>query len=171
MCPNLIKENWRMSTCNRLDLQTLGSQPITVVPEHVCPKIILKIKNVKIRKLWRKKNKNRTYISFCDILLFLIHLRSFLLMFWLKNKNWEIQFLERRTFFSQKNKYSFARWWTCYWVTVCPNISPITDSCVWGTLNLPYDLSGEGVYDRVRVGARDLQPTCNPKKKLDIFLN
>ena len=51
MCPNLIKENWRMSTCNRLDLQTLGSQPITVVPEHVCPKIILKIKNVKIRKL------------------------------------------------------------------------------------------------------------------------
>ena len=29
----------------------------------------------------------------------------------------------------------------------------------------------EGVYDRVRVGAHDLQPTCNPKKKLDIFLN
>ena len=26
--PNLIKENWRMSTCNQLDLQTLGSQPI-----------------------------------------------------------------------------------------------------------------------------------------------
>ena len=26
--PNLIKENRRMSTCNRLDLQTLGSQPI-----------------------------------------------------------------------------------------------------------------------------------------------
>jgi hypothetical protein len=26
--PNLIKENWRMSTCNRLDFQTLGSQPI-----------------------------------------------------------------------------------------------------------------------------------------------
>jgi hypothetical protein len=25
---NLIKENRRMSTCNRLDLQTLGSQPI-----------------------------------------------------------------------------------------------------------------------------------------------
>ena len=26
--PNLIKENRRMPTCNRLDLQTLGSQPI-----------------------------------------------------------------------------------------------------------------------------------------------
>ena len=26
--PNLIKENWRMSTCNRPDLETLGSQPI-----------------------------------------------------------------------------------------------------------------------------------------------
>ena len=26
--PNLIKENRRMSTCNRLDLQTLESQPI-----------------------------------------------------------------------------------------------------------------------------------------------
>ena len=26
--PNLIKENWRMSTCNQLDLQTLGSQPV-----------------------------------------------------------------------------------------------------------------------------------------------
>jgi hypothetical protein len=28
ICPNLMKENQRMSTCNRLDLQTLGSQPI-----------------------------------------------------------------------------------------------------------------------------------------------
>jgi hypothetical protein len=26
--PNLMKENQRMSACNRLDLQTLGSQPI-----------------------------------------------------------------------------------------------------------------------------------------------
>jgi hypothetical protein len=26
--PNLIKEKWRMSTCDRLELQTLGSQPI-----------------------------------------------------------------------------------------------------------------------------------------------
>ena len=34
--PNLIKENWRMSTCNRLDLQTLGSQPIMFrnLPDH-----------------------------------------------------------------------------------------------------------------------------------------
>ena len=26
--PNIVKEYWRMSTCNRLDLQTLGSPPI-----------------------------------------------------------------------------------------------------------------------------------------------
>ena len=26
--PNLVKENRRMPTCNRLDLQTLGSQPV-----------------------------------------------------------------------------------------------------------------------------------------------
>ena len=35
--PNLIKENWRMSTCNRLDLQTLGSRPVIVpknLPDH-----------------------------------------------------------------------------------------------------------------------------------------
>ena len=34
--PNLIKENRRMSTCNRLDLQTLGFQPIMSknLPDH-----------------------------------------------------------------------------------------------------------------------------------------
>ena len=34
--PNLIKENPRISTCNRLDLQTLGSQPIMSknLPDH-----------------------------------------------------------------------------------------------------------------------------------------
>ena len=34
--PNLIKENRRMSTCNRLDLQTLGSQPVVPknLPDH-----------------------------------------------------------------------------------------------------------------------------------------
>ena len=32
--PNLIKENLRMSTCNRLDLQTLGSQPV-VMPKNL----------------------------------------------------------------------------------------------------------------------------------------
>jgi hypothetical protein len=34
--PNLIKENRRMSTCNRLDLETLGSQPIMPnnLPDH-----------------------------------------------------------------------------------------------------------------------------------------
>jgi hypothetical protein len=34
--PNLIKENRRMSTCNRLDLQTLGSKPIMLknLPDH-----------------------------------------------------------------------------------------------------------------------------------------
>ena len=31
--PNLIKENRRMSTCNRLDFQTLGSQP--VIPQNL----------------------------------------------------------------------------------------------------------------------------------------
>ena len=30
--PKLIKENRRMSTCNRSDLQTLGSQPV-IMPE------------------------------------------------------------------------------------------------------------------------------------------
>ena len=35
---NLIKENRRMSTRNRLDLQTLGSQPIMPenLPDHWC---------------------------------------------------------------------------------------------------------------------------------------
>ena len=34
--PNLIKENWRMWTCNWLDLQTLGSQPVMLknLPDH-----------------------------------------------------------------------------------------------------------------------------------------
>ena len=31
--PILIKENWRISTCNRLDLQTLGSQPVNICPK------------------------------------------------------------------------------------------------------------------------------------------
>ena len=39
--------------------------------------------------------------------------------FLLENKNWEIQLSERRTFiFPKKNIYSFARWQTCYGVTV-----------------------------------------------------
>jgi hypothetical protein len=33
--PNFLKENWRMSTCNRLDLQTLGSQPIKLMPKNL----------------------------------------------------------------------------------------------------------------------------------------
>jgi hypothetical protein len=34
--PNLMKKNRRMSTCNWLDLQTLGSQPVmpTNLPDH-----------------------------------------------------------------------------------------------------------------------------------------
>ena len=32
--PNLIKENQRMSTCNRLDLQTLGSQ-LVIMPKNL----------------------------------------------------------------------------------------------------------------------------------------
>jgi len=42
--PSLIKENRRMSTCNRLDLQTLGSWPIKLClktsPDH---KILAKL--------------------------------------------------------------------------------------------------------------------------------
>ena len=40
--PTLMKENRRMSTCNRLDLQTLGSQPIMSknLPHH-CSKLIV----------------------------------------------------------------------------------------------------------------------------------
>ena len=35
--PNSVKDNWRMSTCNRLDLQTLGSQTVMMpknLPDH-----------------------------------------------------------------------------------------------------------------------------------------
>ena len=32
--PNLMKENRRMSTCNRLDMQILGSQPV-VMPKNL----------------------------------------------------------------------------------------------------------------------------------------
>ena len=34
--PTFIKENRKMSTCNRLDLQTLGSQPVMlkILPDH-----------------------------------------------------------------------------------------------------------------------------------------
>ena len=34
--PNLIKENQRMSTCNWLDFQTLGTQPLMpkILPNH-----------------------------------------------------------------------------------------------------------------------------------------
>jgi hypothetical protein len=34
--PNVIKKNRRMSTCNQMDLQTLGSQPIMpkIFPDH-----------------------------------------------------------------------------------------------------------------------------------------
>ena len=41
---NLIKENWRMSTCNRLNLQTLGSQVVMLknLPDHCYrPKAII----------------------------------------------------------------------------------------------------------------------------------
>ena len=38
--------------------------------------------------------------------------------FLLKNKIWEIQFFERRTYFSKKITYLFAKWRTCYGVTI-----------------------------------------------------
>ena len=68
-------------------------------------------------KLWRK-NKIEL-ISFCNILLFLSHLRSFLLDFFaLKCKIEKFNFFERRTFFFRVNIYSFTRRRTCYGVTV-----------------------------------------------------
>ena len=39
--PNLIQENRRMSTCNRLDLQTLGSQPL--MPKNLPDRSLLQI--------------------------------------------------------------------------------------------------------------------------------
>ena len=40
--PNLIKENLRMSTCNRLDLQTPGSRPVmpTNLPGHCTARLV-----------------------------------------------------------------------------------------------------------------------------------
>ena len=40
--PNLIKENRRISTCNRLDLQTLGSQPV-VMPKNLSPRSLIEL--------------------------------------------------------------------------------------------------------------------------------
>ena len=42
---NLIKKNQRMSTCNRLDLQTLGSQPFMPknVPDHCSQSLELQL--------------------------------------------------------------------------------------------------------------------------------
>jgi hypothetical protein len=45
ICPNLMKENRRMSTCNRLDLQTLGSQPIICAQKY--PRSLLQIHGYK----------------------------------------------------------------------------------------------------------------------------
>ena len=55
LCPNFIKENWPkdMSTCNQLDLQTLGSQP-TIMPKNLpdqCSRLNL------ISSLWIIKKK------------------------------------------------------------------------------------------------------------------
>ena len=69
-----------------------------------------------------KKKQKYNKLVFCNILLFLIHLRSFLLIFCFKFF-WELQFFERRTLFFQKIYiYSFAKWRTCYCVTVCEGI-------------------------------------------------
>ena len=50
-------------------------------------------------------------------MLLLSYLRSFYWFFWLK-KTWEIQFLRGKPYFFKINKYPFARWRTCYGVTV-----------------------------------------------------
>ena len=85
----------------------------------VRPKTILKIKiNVKNRKLWRQKNKNILNYFF-NIFLFLSHLRSFLLIFFvIKTKMKNFGFLRGEPNFFKINKYSFARWQTYYIVTV-----------------------------------------------------
>ena len=52
--------------------------------------------------------------------MFLSHLRSFLLIFLLKNKNWKIHFLRDEPYFFKINKYSFLGARTSYGATVCP---------------------------------------------------
>ena len=52
--PNLIKENRRMSTCNRLDLHTLGSQPTGYYAQKSLP-----VTDVKWPLLF-------LWLSFCD---------------------------------------------------------------------------------------------------------
>jgi hypothetical protein len=54
--PNFIKANRRMSTCNRLDLQTLGSQPIKPknLPDHWSPHFHLKATNEQTRSFGEK---------------------------------------------------------------------------------------------------------------------
>ena len=44
--PNLIKENWRMSTCNWSDLQTLGSQLIM-------PKTLKRLDWASTKRIWQ----------------------------------------------------------------------------------------------------------------------
>jgi hypothetical protein len=62
--PNLIKENRRMSTCNRLDLQTLGSQPMMPknLPDH-CFSISMAV------AIWRVPEKSPTALEPCIISL------------------------------------------------------------------------------------------------------
>ena len=76
-----------------------------------------KNKNVRIRKLWRQKMKTNE-ISFCNILLFLSLLRSFIYLFLLKNKIEKFNFLRGEPYLLKINKHSFARWQTCYGLTI-----------------------------------------------------
>ena len=67
-----------------------------------------------------KTEKQNRIDYFCNLLLFLSQLRSFILIFALKKQFfWEIQFFERQNLrFFKINKYLFARWRSCYGVMV-----------------------------------------------------
>ena len=69
--PNLIEEKRRMSTCNRLDLQTLGSQPVMPknLPDH-CPNRIESAVNTKLPTIGPTTvifNHQLTIYSFCRV--------------------------------------------------------------------------------------------------------
>ena len=58
---------------------------VSVVPQQVRPKIILKIKTYKLEN-YEDMKKNLKF-SFCNILLFLSHLRLFILGFFFAENN------------------------------------------------------------------------------------
>ena len=73
--PNLIKENRRISKCNRLDLQTLGSRPI--VPKNLpddCPYLCVKFDNLQWAWCQRVALKNQWVLClFSNLFMSLLH--------------------------------------------------------------------------------------------------